>query len=128
MADVISVNNIYQLLAFLIVAGLQIWTKWGVNKLAGDQAQLKAEIETSRAEMFRRAKLNGHGEGLMATIEAALKVAYLQGKADGAKPDTPYPQERIAAAARQLAEQAIQIKEPLPVPVPVQEPGPAVQS
>ena len=115
MADIISIGNIYQLLAFLIVAGLQIWTKRGVNKLAADQAQLRADMEATRGTMFRRAKPpNGHVVGseghiatLAATIEGALKLAYLYGKADGGKPDAPYPQERITHAARQLAEHAI---------------------
>jgi hypothetical protein len=121
VADIISIGNIYQLLAFLIVAGLQIWTKRGVNKLAADQAQLRVDIETARGVMFRRVKPpNGHALGseghvasVAATIEAALKVAYLYGKADGGKPDAAYPHERIAHAARQLAEHAILGREPV---------------
>ena len=84
------VNNIYQLLALVVVAGLQAATAWGVKKLTTGQSQLKGEIEASRVEMFRLANLTdthvirseGHVAGVAATLEAALKVAYLQGKVD----------------------------------------------
>jgi hypothetical protein len=124
-----DVNNIYQLLAFLIVVGFQVYTQRGVSKVAGGQSTLKDEIEATRLEMFRLANLTGapilrtEGRiaGLTTTIEAALKVAYLQGKADG-RVDATYPHARIAAAAKTLAEHAIQGQELIP---PADHPAPA---
>lgn len=115
MESILSVTNIYQLLAFLIVAGLQIWTKRGVNKLASGQDKIRIDLESTRVGMFTHAKPpNGHPAGseghvasVAATLESVLKVTYLHGKIDGGKADAPYPQERIAHAARQLAEHAI---------------------
>lgn len=87
-----DVSNGYQLIAFLIIAGIQIYTQRSVNKLEIQQNKLGVEVETTRVEMFRLLKAsNGHADGFVATIEAALKVAYLLGKVDGTKPDAPSP-------------------------------------
>ena len=122
-----DVNNIYQLLALVVVAGLQALTAWGVKKLTAGQSQLKSDIEAARVEMFRMANLTdthvirseGHVAGVAATLEAALKVAYLQGKVD-AKGDVPFPQERITNAAKKLADVATRDPEAI---ARLQQPG-----
>lgn len=119
---VFAMIEVAQLIAFLIVTGLQVYLQWGVSKLTNQQGRLSGEIEATRAEMFRLSKLSGvqvirfedRVTSLAATIEAALKVAYLLGKTDGSKGDVPYPYERIASAARKLAEHATQGQELTP--------------
>ena len=112
-----NITNIYQLFAFLIVAGLQVYAGFFMKKMATSQSELRSQIEETRAEMFRMASLSdkhvirseGHVAGLAATFESALKVAYLQGKVDGGKGSVPFPFARIAKAAKILAEHATQV-------------------
>lgn len=114
MGDVLSIGNVYQLVGFLSVLALQFYTKRSVSALSRGQGVLKNEIEATRAVMFRVARIpsdpDGSSEGRVAafatTVEAALRVAYLQGKADAGGDDVMYPHERIASAARRLAEYA----------------------
>jgi hypothetical protein len=111
-----SLANIYQLIGFIVVAGLQIYTRVMVGRLAKNQEVLIARHDASRAEVLR---LSEHAYDLMAhqehiriedakaTIIAALRVAYFQGQAD-AGTDHVFPEERAKNAAETLVNIAAQ--------------------
>jgi hypothetical protein len=110
-----NISNIYQLLAFLIVAGLQVYTRWSVAQLAKKQDKINEQHDEGRAELLRLIartstrileKADVQIDEVAEEIKAALKVSYLQGQADAGK-DKPWPEDRAAAAARQLAEIAV---------------------
>jgi hypothetical protein len=111
-----DIGNVYQLIGFVIVAGLQLYTRLAVGKLAKNQEVILARHDASRAEVLRLAerayaqiteKSNVRLEDVTATIEAALRVAYFQGQADMGT-DKPYPEERAKAAAATLVKIALQ--------------------
>jgi hypothetical protein len=113
---VASLANGYQLLGFLIVGGLQVYTRLAVAKLAKNQEVFLARHDASRAEVLRLAehayaqmteKSNIRPDDVAATIQAALRVAYFQGQADVGT-DRTYPEERAKAATETLVNIAMQ--------------------
>ena len=105
-----QIGNIYQLLGFLVVAGLQVYTRLGVAKVAKNQEVMLAKHDASRAEMLRLAehayakiatKSNICINDATATVEAALRVAYYQGQTDSGQ-GVPFPEERVKNAAKTL--------------------------
>jgi hypothetical protein len=110
-----EITNIYQLLAFFVVAGLQIYTRWEVSRLARKQDKMNMQHDISRSEFQRlfSIALNHVAaderiprEELATTIKAALKVSYHQGQAD-ASAGRPFPEERANAAAWQLVDAVV---------------------
>jgi hypothetical protein len=109
-----SVSNIYELAAFLIVAGLQIYTRAGVNRVARNQELQNARHDASRAELLRMsehmfAHAGENGGTLIDAIKAAFRVAYYQGQADTGT-DRKFPEERATEAAKTLIELSKRVK------------------
>jgi hypothetical protein len=103
-----SVSNVYELLAFLIVAGLQLYTRAGVNRVAKNQELQMARHDASRAELLRMSEhmFNHAGENggsFLDAVKAAFRVAYYQGQADVGT-DRKFPEERATEAAKTIVE------------------------
>jgi hypothetical protein len=86
-----------------------------VAQLAQKQEKTNELHDAERAELLKMLartttriaeKADVQIDEVAAEIKAALKVSYLQGQADAGK-DKPFPEDRAAAAAHQLAEIAV---------------------
>jgi hypothetical protein len=107
-----DIKNVYELLAFLLVAGLQIYTRWSVAQLAKKQEVINAHLSANHSNLMR---LVEHTAGVTANnalisindaaaaIEGALRVAYFQGQADVGTARA-YPEARAAKAVAKLLE------------------------
>jgi hypothetical protein len=111
-----TLTNIYQLIGFVVITGLQVYTRYAVSKVAKNQEVMLAKHDASRAEMLRLAehayariamKKNVCVDDAVATVEAALRVAYYQGQSD-VSTENPFPQERVTAAAKTLVQLCMQ--------------------
>jgi hypothetical protein len=110
-----SVSNVYELIALLVMAAFQVYTRWEVGRLAKKQDVANAVLETNRSHLLRVldrstalvASKDVHRADVVGAVEVALKVAYFQGKADAGTAE-PYPEARVIAAAEQLATIAMQ--------------------
>jgi hypothetical protein len=109
-----SASNIYELLALLVMAAFQVYTRWEVGRLAKKQDVANAVLEANRSQLLRVvgradtlvAAKDVHLGDVVEAIEVALKVSYFQGRAD--PHDVPYPEKRAIAAAERLAKIAVQ--------------------
>ena len=106
-----SLTNVYQLLGFLLMIALQVYTRWSVSQVAKKQDAANEKLDLNRAHLAnlisstadRIAGQDVHLADVVEAVEQALKVAYHQGEVDSGK-SVPFPTERIKAAARQIVD------------------------
>jgi hypothetical protein len=105
-----NISNLYQLLGFLIVAGLQGYMRWEMAQVAKKQDKILAQHDANRAELLRMAeRLSEQLEtkedvrfgDAIEIVESALRVSYYQGQADAGS-DRGYPAQRAVEGARKL--------------------------
>jgi hypothetical protein len=112
-----TLANFEELIGFLVVVGLQVYTRLGLGKIEKNQQLILVKHDASRGELDRLVDHLAQSDlentsvihtNLADTIGAALRVSYLQGQADAGS-DKEYPEARAMAAAKKLAEIAIQL-------------------
>jgi hypothetical protein len=103
-----TITNTYQMLAFLIIAGLQVYTRHAVAELAKKQDQMIAVHVATReqalamlheAERHIADKAPIHADELVEVVKTAIKVAYLKGQVDTAS-GNPYPEDKATEGAK----------------------------